>query len=187
MNRTIAVVEDDPRLRENYTQVLHRNTFEVQAFSNRPEAWKALSQQLPDMAILDISLEQEPEGGFELCRQLRAESPTLPIILLTARDSELDIVSGLRLGADDYLVKDISMEQLVARVLALFRRQDALRSNTQQGASIVQGELETTDAEDRSVERFRGYSIHRPRRPRNLNHPAFRQTSFENSVQVVEQ
>src|SRR5690606_17252812 len=68
------------------------------------------------------------EGGFDLCRELRAKAPTLPIIFLTARDSEFDVVSGLRLGADDYLTKDISQTHMLARIIALFRRVDALRN-----------------------------------------------------------
>ena len=86
-----------------------------------------LRARLPDLAVIDISLEDEPEGGFELCRQLRALSAELPIIFLTARDSELDAVSGLRLGADDFLTKDLSLPHLIARVNALFRRVEALR------------------------------------------------------------
>ncbi len=83
--------------------------------------------RLPDLAVIDISLEDEPEGGFELCRALRAMSAELPIIFLTARDSEIDAVSGLRLGADDFLTKDLSIPHLIARVNALFRRIEALR------------------------------------------------------------
>src|SRR5690606_24389016 len=64
----------------------------------------------------------EAEGGFALCRELRAASPRLPIIFLTARDGDLDTVSGLRMGADDYLTKDISLPHLLARIAALFRR-----------------------------------------------------------------
>ncbi len=76
--------------------------------------------------IIDINLADEAEGGFELCRQLRARSSELPIIFLTARETEIDAVSGLRLGADDYLTKRIGLEHLLARVAALFRRVDAL-------------------------------------------------------------
>jgi two-component system OmpR family response regulator len=92
------------------------------------------------MAILDIGLKNDPEGGYNLCRELRAMSKTLPIIFLTARDSDIDIVSGLRLGADDYLTKDISLHQLIARIAALFRRTEALRStpNIQSGMQIGQ-------------------------------------------------
>jgi two-component system OmpR family response regulator len=124
--KCVAIVEDDARLRENYSQVLQRNSFHVNTYANREAAWQAFQTQLPDMAIIDISLQHEPEGGFELCRNLRTLSAQLPILFLTARDSELDVVSGLRLGADDYLIKDVSLEQLIARVFALFRRQDAL-------------------------------------------------------------
>ena len=96
-------------------------------YGNRARSHDGLRARLPDLAVIDISLEDEPEGGFELCRQLRALSAELPIIFLTARDSELDAVSGLRLGADDFLTKDLSLAHLTARVNALFRRVDALR------------------------------------------------------------
>jgi two-component system OmpR family response regulator len=66
------------------------------------------------------------EGGFELCRELRSLSRVLPIMFLTARDSDLDVISGLRLGADDYLTKDISLPHLMARIVALFRRVEML-------------------------------------------------------------
>ena len=68
-----------------------------------------------------MGLGSDVEGGFELCRQLRGQSEELPIVFLTARDSELDIISGLRLGADDYLTKDISQAQMLARIVALLR------------------------------------------------------------------
>jgi len=65
------------------------------------------------LAIIDIGLGDDIEGGFELCRDLRSRAPELPIIFLTARDSEFDVISGLRLGADDYLTKDISQPQML--------------------------------------------------------------------------
>ena len=142
MPRTVAIIEDDPDLRENYAQAMRRNTFDVVTFSDRASAWAAFQQKLPDMAIIDISLQHEPEGGFELCRSLRGASARLPIIFLTARDSELDVVSGLRLGADDYLIKDISLEQLVARVIALFRRQDALLNEESENEVLQHGGLQ---------------------------------------------
>src|SRR5687767_15021709 len=75
----------------------------------------AFAARLPDLAVIDISLEEEPEGGFELCRELRSLSAELPIIFLTARESELDAVSGLRLGSDDFLTNDLSLAHLIAR------------------------------------------------------------------------
>ncbi len=130
MSRTIAIVEDEPAIRANYVDALQRYGWQVAAFASRPEAQVAFALKLPDLVIIDIGLGDELEGGFELCRELRARSPTLPILFLTARDSDLDIISGLRLGADDYLTKDISLPQLTARVQALLRRIDALRAPT---------------------------------------------------------
>src|SRR4029078_4844948 len=92
----------------------------------------------------------EPEGGFELCRELRGLSPELPIIFLTARDSELAPVSGLRLGADDFLTKDLSLAHLIARVNALFRRVDALRRPPEEKQVIHRGAL-SLDGERMSV------------------------------------
>lgn len=143
--RTIAIIEDDPRLLDNYSQALQRNAFHTETYANRETAWAAFQQQLPDMAIIDISLQHEPEGGFELCRNLRAVSAQLPIIFLTARDSELDVVSGLRLGADDYLIKDVSLEQLIARVFALFRRQDALLVDDHSEGGFQHGNVEINE------------------------------------------
>lgn len=127
MSRTVAIVEDEPEIRANYEEALRRYGFEVAGFADRERAMQAFALRLPDLVIIDVGLGDEPEGGFELCRHLRARSATLPILFLTARDSDLDVISGLRLGADDYLSKAISLPQLTARVNALFRRLDALR------------------------------------------------------------
>lgn len=128
MSRRIAIVEDEPAIRDNYADVLRRQGYEVQTYADRPSALSAFKHRLPDLAILDIGLGDDVEGGFELCRELRNISKSLPIIFLTARESDFDTVSGLRLGADDYLTKDISLTHLTARVAALFRRVEALRT-----------------------------------------------------------
>lgn len=122
MQRRIAVVEDEAALRENYRDALARLGYRVDTHADRASAQAAFERGLPDLVIIDIGLQNEPEGGFELCRFVRARSRHLPVLFLTARDSELDAVSGLRLGADDYLTKDISLPHLAARVAALFRR-----------------------------------------------------------------
>ncbi len=127
MKKQIAIVEDEAALRDNYSASLARHGYQIKTYANRRAALQAFDSHLPDLAIIDISLEDEAEGGFDLCRELRARSAELPIIFLTARDSELDAVSGLRLGADDFLTKDVSLPHLAARVAALFRRIDALR------------------------------------------------------------
>src|SRR6266704_4278307 len=141
MKRLIAIVEDEPAIRDNYAAAFTREGYAVRTYSNRAQAISAFAARLPDLAIIDISLEEEPEGGFELCRRLRALSAELPIIFLTARDSELDAVSGLRLGADDFLTKDVSLPHLAARVAALFRRIDALRRPDNAAEIIRRGSL----------------------------------------------
>ncbi len=125
MARSIAIVEDEPAIRANYVEALTRFGYQVHGFASRSEAAQAFALRLPELVIIDVGLGDEPEGGFELCRDLRGKSPTLPILFLTARDSDLDIISGLRLGADDYLTKDVSLHHLAARISALFRRSDA--------------------------------------------------------------
>src|SRR6202167_3565171 len=151
MKKLIAIVEDEPALRDNYAAALGRQGYQVKTYANRRLAMQSFVTHLPDLAIIDISLEDEAEGGFDLCRALRALSAELPIIFLTARDSELDAVSGLRLGADDFLTKDVSLPHLAARVAALFRRIDALRRPensaeiVRRGALAIDGEkMQTT-------------------------------------------
>ncbi|MEJ2180336.1 MAG: proteobacterial dedicated sortase system response regulator [Gammaproteobacteria bacterium] len=141
MAKTIAIVEDEPAIRENYAASLRKQGYEVEMYGNRPDALAAFNKKLPDLALLDIGLENEVDGGFELCRSLRSISTTLPIIFLTARDSDLDIISGLRLGADDYLTKDISIPNLCARIAAFFRRQELLSAPPAEETIIKRDDL----------------------------------------------
>ncbi len=141
MPRTIAIVEDDPSIRANYADALRRHGYEVSAYASRPEAMTAFRHRLPDLAIIDIGLGDEPDGGFDLCRALRNLSARLPILFLTARDGDFDTVSGLRLGADDYLTKDISLPHLMARIAALFRRIDALAETDPDEETLERGLL----------------------------------------------
>jgi two-component system OmpR family response regulator len=138
---TIAIVEDEPAIAENYRDALRRSGYRVNLYSSRPQALEAFRQRLPDLAVIDVGLGVEVEGGFELCRELRAMAPSLPILFLTARDSELDIISGLRLGADDYLTKDISLPHMQARINALLRRVSVLREQSEGGETVTQGDL----------------------------------------------
>lgn len=142
MAKRILIVEDEPLIRENYAQAIRQYGYEVQAVADRATAMKLLTVRLPDLVILDVSLKDDPEGGFELCRSLRALSATLPIIFLTALDSELDKISGIRLDADDYLTKDVSMQYLMARIAALFRRNEALSMPLTEELITKRGSLE---------------------------------------------
>ncbi|MEX2240674.1 MAG: proteobacterial dedicated sortase system response regulator [Burkholderiales bacterium] len=141
MSRRIAIVEDDPAIRANYAEALRKHGFEVSAYGTRAEALAAMRARLPDLAVIDIGLGSDADAGFDLCRELRALSSSLPIIFLTARDSDFDVVSGLRLGADDYLTKDISLPHLLARIAALFRRAELQREPEAQEETLARGEL----------------------------------------------
>ncbi len=143
--KRIAIVEDEAAIRENYKDVLQSQGYSVQTYANRPEAMQAFNTRLPDLAIIDIGLEHEIDGGFTLCQSLRAMSGTLPIIFLTARDSDFDTVCGLRLGADDYLSKDVSFPHLLARLAALFRRCELAGSSAPADTLMERGAL-TIDA-----------------------------------------
>ncbi len=158
MSRRIAIVEDDAAIRANYADALRKHGYEVSAHAARSDAMSAFRTRLPDLAVIDIGLLEEPDGGFTLCRELRALAPGLPIIFLTARDSDFDAVSGLRLGADDYLTKDVSLPHLLARISALFRRIDALREPRAAEEVLERGRLKldakrfTAAWKDRPVE-----------------------------------
>ncbi len=136
----IVIVEDEPSILANYLTALERQGYSTQGYNELHQAKKALAHSLPDLVIIDVGLGDEPDGGFELCRFLRTQSESLPLLFLTARDNEFDMVSGLRLGADDYLSKDISIPHLLARVAALFRRQD-LSAKSAEENTIKQGSL----------------------------------------------
>lgn len=129
MPKHIAIIEDEIAIAENYRDALQQAGFQVSHYVSRPDALAAFASSLPDLAIIDVGLADEFEGGFDLCRELRSRSTTLPIVFLTARESEFDKVSGLRLGADDYLTKDISLHHMMARITALFRRIEAFAAN----------------------------------------------------------
>jgi two-component system OmpR family response regulator len=142
LSKRIAIVEDEAAIRENYAAAFRREGYSVDLYDARRPAMDAFDARLPDLVVIDVNLKDEVEGGFELCRDLRSKAAELPIIFLTARDSEFDAVSGLRLGADDYLTKDISVPHLMARVAALFRRLDAMQKPQQKSSRMTRGALE---------------------------------------------
>jgi len=155
--KRIAIVEDEIAIRENYVAAFKREGYAVDAYEARGPALDAFAARPPDLVVIDINLKDDVEGGFELCRELRSRAPDLPIIFLTARDSEFDAVSGLRLGADDYLTKDISLPHLMARIAALFRRLDAMSRPQAAENRITRGDLEIDT--DRMMISWQGQSI----------------------------
>jgi DNA-binding response OmpR family regulator len=121
MARTILVVDDEPTLRETLVDALETDGFRVVSAADGREALTVFRAERPDLVLLDLML---PElSGVEVCRIIRSES-SVPIVMLTAKDSELDKVVGLELGADDYVTKPFSLRELSARIRALFRRSE---------------------------------------------------------------
>ena len=141
MSRHLVIVEDEAAIRDNYTDLFRRQGYRVDGYADRTEAAVAMARGLPDLVILDIGLGDEFDGGYELCRELRTRSSTLPIIFLTARDADIDVVAGLRVGADDYVSKNVSLHQLTARVSALLRRAAAARDQRDTVDHVVDGGL----------------------------------------------
>jgi DNA-binding response OmpR family regulator len=146
MAQKVLVVEDDAAIREAITYNLGREGYEVEAVGDGPAALAAARKSIPSLIVLDLML---PElDGFDVTRTLRKES-NVPILMLTARDDEIDRVLGLELGADDYLTKPFSMRELLARVKAMLRRvrlekEDAASPAT--AAHVVSGNLDVDPA-----------------------------------------
>lgn len=141
MKSRIFIVEDEPAIAANYADMLSRQGYSVKTYQTKESASQALQAALPDLVILDIGLGEHIDGGFDLCRDLRSQSPTLPIIILSARDSDYDVVAGLRMGADDFVSKDVSQQQLLARVSALLRRSQQSQEQSK-AETLVRGDLE---------------------------------------------
>jgi DNA-binding response OmpR family regulator len=136
MARTILVVDDEPILRETLAEALDADGFRVVTAADGREALTRLREERPDLVVLDLML---PElSGIEVCRIIRQESG-IPILMLTAKSSEIDKVLGLELGADDYVTKPFSLRELTARIRALLRRTE--QSVAEGPSSVTVGDL----------------------------------------------
>ena len=126
MTRTILVVDDEPTLRETLAEALEADGLRVITAADGREALERFRADPPDLVLLDLMLPQV--SGIEVCRIMRRES-AVPIIMLTAKDSEIDKVVGLELGADDYVTKPFSLRELLARIRSQLRRLESQRSS----------------------------------------------------------
>ncbi len=143
MAEKILVVEDELSLQETLAYNLKRQGYEVETTGNGLEALEIARRDHPDLILLDIML--PGIDGFEVCRVLRQEMNT-PVLMLTARDDEIDRVVGLEVGADDYLTKPFSMRELMARVKALLRRVRLIREEIGvSNAALAESELMVFD------------------------------------------
>ena len=130
----ILVVEDEESLSDPLSYLLEKEGFEVQVVDNGIDAVAEFDRAGADLVLLDLMLPGQP--GTEVCRQLRQRS-SVPVIMLTAKDSEIDKVVGLELGADDYVTKPYSARELVARIRAVLRRRTETPETLDDGALEV--------------------------------------------------
>jgi DNA-binding response OmpR family regulator len=134
----ILVVDDEENIQDIARMYLEQEGFKVEGVCDGIEAVQATYQRNPSLLVLDIMLPRM--DGFEVCKTIRAENNQVPIIMLTARDDDIDKILGLELGADDYLTKQFNPRELVARVKAVLRRQN-------RGDAVIQGMLRVGDLE----------------------------------------
>jgi len=119
--RRVLVVDDDPTIADSVALRLRAEGLDVQTAADGPAAVAACQKRRPDLVVLDVML--PGFDGLEVCRRIQADHP-IPVLMLTARTEETDLIVGLGVGADDYLTKPFSMRELAARVHALLRRAD---------------------------------------------------------------
>ncbi|MGB7537640.1 MAG: response regulator transcription factor [Anaerolineales bacterium] len=156
MPEKILVVEDETALRETLAYTLEREGFEVQAVEDGAKALAAALDHVPDIILLDIML--PGMDGFEVCRRLRAKM-NVPILMLTARESEIDRVVGLEMGADDYIIKPFHMRELVARIKAHLRRVRLMREEKKPPAADEEPPQEPIVYGDLSINIARGEAL----------------------------
>ena len=145
--RRVLVVDDDRTIADSVAARRRAEGFEVQTAADGPGAVAACQAGDPDVVVLDVML--PGFDGLEVCRRIQADRP-VPVLMLTARAEETDLLVGLGVGADDYLVKPFSMRELVARVHALLRRTDRAAQLTQPASAVVVvGDLQLDLAERR--------------------------------------
>ncbi len=142
----VLLVEDEPDLADPLAYLLKREGYEVEIAEDGPAALAAYRDRGADIILLDLMLPGMP--GTEVARQIRASAQT-PIIMVTAKDSEVDIVVGLELGADDYITKPYSSRELLARMRAVLRRYDAVEAELDE--RVLESERVTVDLDRHAV------------------------------------
>ena len=145
MNELILIVDDEPSIIELSRMYLEREGFRTQSAKDGASGLEMVTREHPALVVLDVMLPRL--DGFEVCRRMRASNDPAAILMLTARDDDIDKILGLELGADDYLTKPFNPRELVARVKAILRRGDRKQANS---APIHLGDL-TVDPARREV------------------------------------
>ena len=154
--KNILIVDDEPDIRAILRYNLEKEGFAITEAVDGNDALDKLSKDL-DLAILDIMM--PGKDGYDVCRKIREQGNTLPIVFLTAMDREFDELKGLEVGADDYVRKPFSPKMLIARINVIFRRIDQINSK---GTSICFGELEINTST--YIAQLNGEELHLPRK-----------------------
>lgn len=141
MIANILFVEDDKIIRDNYTEFLKRAGFAVTEAVDQESALKLFNTEDYDLVLLDIALGSDTEAGFKVCNIIRGLSETMPVIFLTSLNSDIDKISGMRLGADDYITKDVSFEYLVVRIKTLLHRIQILTKSVEASNDLIYDNL----------------------------------------------
>ncbi len=143
----IYLLEDDDSIRKLVIYALDSQDFPSRGFETPSAFWHAMSEEVPDLVLLDIMLPEQ--DGISILKQLRAapETAKLPVIMLTARNTEYDRVEGLDLGADDYISKPFGMMELIARIRAVLRRTDGRRTTEEYEIGTLKVRPERHEAE----------------------------------------
>lgn len=142
MSRHLALVEDNETILANYADFLDEAGFRVDRYGTKDDALHGLLNDMPELLLLDIELHNERDAGYAICQELRRRNPMLPLIFITSHGSEVDKISGMRIGADDYITKPVSLDYLLVRIEALFRRIETLtgtRPHVQRVAGVPAG------------------------------------------------
>jgi len=155
----ILVIEDDPAILRGLADNLEAESHDVLTAADGEHGYTIARSKKPDLIVLDLMLPRM--SGYELCRKLRAEGMTVPIVMLTARGDEADRIVGLDLGADDYITKPFSVRELLARIRAVLRRAQA--------QSVLPAELRF----EKVTVDFRRYEAQRDGRPVDLTRKEF--------------
>jgi len=143
----ILIIDDDARLVENVAKYMHDFGFQIDSALNGIEGLEKVATFAPDLIVLDLMM--PGLDGVEVCREIRKTS-TIPVIMLTARADETDVVAGLEVGADDYITKPFSLRELVARIKARLRH-DRIESMSQAHKDVITHGILTLDSVRREV------------------------------------
>lgn len=139
MNDKILVVDDEEVLVRLISYNLAKEGFNILTSFDGNEAWQMIMAEKPDLVVLDLML--PGKNGLDICRDLRKDNIDISIIMLTARDEEIDKVLGLELGADDYMTKPFSVRELSARVKAVLRRKNHIAGSAKEGKELSIGQF----------------------------------------------